>query len=65
MHEFGNDDKIGKSADVTLTTDDVHELYAALCDKGIDVTEPVTEPWSTYVKVTDPDGHTFVVGGKD
>jgi hypothetical protein len=27
------------------------------------VSEPVVEPWSTYVTLVDPDGWQFVVGG--
>jgi catechol 2,3-dioxygenase-like lactoylglutathione lyase family enzyme len=59
---FDENDRVGKSADVTLRTSDVRALHNELAAKGVPVTEPVTEPWSTWIKVTDPDGHEFVVG---
>ena len=53
---------IGGGGPATLTTADVRALHADLVAKGVAVTEPVEEPWSTWVKVTDPDGWEFVVG---
>lgn len=59
---FGKQDRIGASADLTLSTDDINALYERLVALGVPVTEPETEPWGTYVTVTDPDGNTMVVG---
>jgi catechol 2,3-dioxygenase-like lactoylglutathione lyase family enzyme len=54
--------KVGGPAPATLVADDVRATYEQLKSQGVAVTEPVEEPWSTYIKVTDPDGHEFVVG---
>jgi lactoylglutathione lyase len=35
----------------------VGQLRAA----GVTVTDPVTEPWGTYVRITDPEGRDFLV----
>lgn len=58
---FDKPDRIGSSADITLTTDDVVELHARLVADGVVVTEPETQEWGKYIKVTDPDGLEFVV----
>jgi lactoylglutathione lyase len=54
--------QVGGGGPATLTATDVRALHADLVAKGVQVTEPVVEPWSTYVKITDPDGWEFVVG---
>jgi catechol 2,3-dioxygenase-like lactoylglutathione lyase family enzyme len=58
---FGKADQVGSSADLVLHTDDVQGLHQRLAAAGVPVTEPETQPWGTFVKVTDPDGLTFVV----
>jgi catechol 2,3-dioxygenase-like lactoylglutathione lyase family enzyme len=58
---FGKQDRVGSSADVTLTCDDVYALHESLTENGAMVTEPERQDWGTFVRVTDPDGHTFVV----
>jgi lactoylglutathione lyase len=58
---FEAGDRVGRSADVTLVSSDVHALHAALAAKGVPVTEPKSEEWGTFMKVTDPDGHEFVI----
>jgi lactoylglutathione lyase len=50
------------SAPVTFSAPDVHKLYEELKTKDVEVTEPVKESWSTYIRFTDPDGHEFLVG---
>ncbi len=42
---------------------DLQGTYEKLRGEGVEVTEPVTEPWGSYVQVTDPDGHQFVISG--
>jgi lactoylglutathione lyase len=59
---FDKKDRIGDSADVTLSCSDVQALHADLVAKGVAVTAPETQEWGTFVKITDPDGHEFVVG---
>lgn len=54
------DAEVGQAA-FTLTATDVRTLYRELKEKGVTVTEPVTEPWSTFMKITDPDGHVVLV----
>ena len=58
---FQKTDQIGKSADVTLSCSDVQALYNDLRAKGVPVTEPERQSWGTFIKITDPDGHEFVV----
>lgn len=59
--KFGKSDRIGASADIVLHTDDVAGLHQRLTAAGVPVTEPETQAWGTFVKVTDPDGLVFVV----
>lgn len=58
---FDKEDRIGDSADLTLRCDDVQALHADLVSKGVPVTDPKTEPWGTFVTLTDPDGHELPV----
>lgn len=58
---FGKPDRVGASADLVLHTDDVAGLHRRLTAAGVPVTEPETQAWGTFVKVTDPDGLQFVV----
>lgn len=54
-------DRIGKSADVTLRCDDARALHAELTAKGVPVTEPQTQRFGTFIDITDPDGHQLRV----
>ena len=58
---FGKQDRVGDSADLVFRTDDVAGLHGRLVAAQVPVTEPETQQWGTFIKVTDPDGHTFVV----
>jgi lactoylglutathione lyase len=58
---FGKQDRVGTSADVTLTCDDVYALHKSLVASGLTVAEPEKQGWGTFMRITDPDGHTFVV----
>jgi catechol 2,3-dioxygenase-like lactoylglutathione lyase family enzyme len=58
---FDKQGRVGESADITLTADDVYALHKSLTDKGVPVTEPEKQDWGTFVRITDPDGHTFIV----
>jgi lactoylglutathione lyase len=58
---FGKRDRIGASADIVLHTDDVASLHQRLVAAGVPVTEPDSQAWGTFIKVTDPDGLEFVV----
>jgi predicted enzyme related to lactoylglutathione lyase len=53
---------VGKSSTFTLLCDDAQKTYDELKAAGVPVEGPFKEPWSTWVKVTDPDGNDFVVG---
>ena len=44
-------------ADLAATAD---ELRSA----GLEVTEPVTEPWGSYIRVTDPEGRRLLVNDR-
>ena len=58
---FAKQDRIGQSADVTLSCDDVFALHKRLTEHGVEVDEPEKQAWGTFLRVSDPDGHTFVV----
>lgn len=58
---WGKQDRIGKSADVTLRCDDARALHAELAAKGVPVSEPQTQRFGTFVDITDPDGHRIRV----
>jgi uncharacterized glyoxalase superfamily protein PhnB len=58
---FGKHDRIGASADIVLHTGDVAALHQRLTAAGVPVTEPETQAWGTFIKVTDPDGLDIVV----
>lgn len=58
---FGKADRIGSSADLVLHTDDVAGLHQRLAAAGVPVTEPDSQAWGTFIKVTDPDGLQIVV----
>ncbi|GAA1694357.1 VOC family protein [Fodinicola feengrottensis] len=53
---------LGKSSTFTLLCDDAQKTYDELKAAGVPVEGPFKEPWSTWVKVTDPDGNDFVIG---
>lgn len=55
------DDAIRASAGFTLVTDDLAAAHADLAAKGIDVSDPVTEPFGTFISFTDPDGYDYVL----
>jgi catechol 2,3-dioxygenase-like lactoylglutathione lyase family enzyme len=58
---WNKQDRIGKSADVTLRCQDAHALHAELVAKGVPVTEPETQRFGTFIDITDPDGHRLRV----
>ena len=54
---WNKEDRVGASADVTLRCQDARALYAELAAKGVEVTEPESQRFGTFIDVTDPDGH--------
>ena len=58
---WSKQDRIGKSADVTLRCENVRALQAELTAKGVPVTEPQTQRFGTFIDITDPDGHQLRV----
>lgn len=52
----------GSAVPPTLRCDDAQKTYEDLKSAGVDVSVPVEESWSTYIRFRDPDGHDFVVG---
>lgn len=40
---------------------DLRETVRELRERGIEVTDPVDEPWGRYVAVTDPEGRELLV----
>ncbi len=58
---WGRQERIGTSADVTLRCQDARALHAELVAKGVQVTEPQTQRFGTFIDITDPDGHQLRV----
>ena len=58
---WNKQDRVGKSADVTLRCEDATALHAELSAKGVTVTEPQTQRFGTFIDITDPDGHQLRV----
>lgn len=56
---WNKQDRIGKSADVTLRCENARALHAELTAKGVQVTDPQTMRFGTFIDITDPDGHTL------
>lgn len=47
----------------TFSCDDLERTRAELGAAGVEVSEPVTEPWGTYIQVSDPEGRKMIVHG--
>lgn len=58
---WGKQDRIGKSADVTLRCENARAVHAELTAKGVPVTEPQTQRFGIFIDITDPDGHQLRV----
>ncbi len=58
---WNKQDRIGRSADVTLRCENARALHAELKAKGVPVTEPQTQRFGTFIDITDPDGHQLRV----
>ena len=46
---------------MTFATDDVNGLVTTLRAAGVPVSDPVTEAWGTFVRVTDPEERDLLV----
>jgi predicted enzyme related to lactoylglutathione lyase len=46
---------------MVFAADDLDAEAAALRTAGLEVTDPVTEGWGTYVRVTDPEGRQLMI----
>ena len=59
------DKEPGEGAYLTFACDDIGATVNELRERGVTVTDPVEEPWGTYIKATDPDGHQVQIAQKD
>jgi len=59
------DKQPGEGAYLTFACDDIQTTVKELRERGVTVTDPVEEPWGTYVKATDPDGHQVQIAQKE
>ncbi|MEU7812550.1 VOC family protein [Pseudonocardia sp. NPDC049154] len=57
--DFGRDPDQGYP--MTFATEDVAAFAAEVRAAGVEVTEPTTEGWGTFVNVTDPEGRQLLV----
>lgn len=51
------DKKPGEGAYLHFVCDDIDTTVRSLRAAGVEVTDPESQPWGTFVKATDPDGH--------
>lgn len=51
----------GPLTNVLLGCDDAPATAARLRRAGVEVTDPVTEPWGTFILVTEPDGRQICI----
>jgi lactoylglutathione lyase len=58
------DKRPGDGAYLTFACADITATVTALRAAGVSVTDPVEEPWGTYIKATDPDGHAVQIAQK-
>lgn len=58
------DKEPGEGAYLTFACDDIVATVEELRAVGVEVTDPVEEPWGTYCKATDPDGHEVQIAQK-
>ena len=58
------DKEPGEGAYLTFACDDIVATVEQLRAAGVEVTDPVEEPWGTYCKATDPDGHEVQIAQK-
>jgi predicted enzyme related to lactoylglutathione lyase len=59
------DKQPGEGAYLTFACDDIQATVNELRARGVSVTDPIEEPWGTYIKATDPDGHQVQISQKD
>ena len=48
-----------------LGCDDVTGTHAELTRRGANPSDPVVEPWGSYIQVTDPDGYSVFISQSD
>ncbi len=51
------DKQPGEGAFLHFVCDDIEATVAELRARGVEVTDPESQPWGTSAKATDPDGH--------
>ncbi len=56
--------KPGEGAYLTFACDDIAATVEQLRAAGAEVTDPVEEPWGTYIKALDPDGNEVQIHRK-
>lgn len=49
---------------MTFSCADLAATAAELAAAGVEVTEPVSEPWGTFIRVTDPEGRELLVNDR-
>lgn len=49
---------------MTFACSDLAATAAQLRAAGVEVTDPVTEPWGSYLRVTDPEGRQLLVNDR-
>jgi len=61
----GHEDRIGTPFNGAFACDDVEHTYKQLSGRGVEFSEkPTKQSWGEYAVFRDPDGNSFVLGGK-
>ena len=60
--DFGRDPDVAYP--MTFACADLATTAEQLRAAGVEATEPVTEPWGSYIRVTDPEGRQLLVNDR-
>ena len=57
----GHENRIGGFFNATLACDDVEATCRQLRQRGVEVSEPMTQEWGSHATLTDPDGNQILL----
>ena len=61
----GQEDRVGKFANISFVCDDIQKTYEELCSRGVEFQQPPKkESWGTSSIFKDVDGNTFVMSAR-
>jgi predicted enzyme related to lactoylglutathione lyase len=54
-------DVVGQSQSITLAVEDMAATYAELKARGVECSEPDSQPWGTFAMLTDSEGNRLIL----